>query len=195
MLRFCTSFFFFAIIISLIAGCKLDKPIYPSTNDTTTVKGTGTTGTGTGTTGTGTTGTGTTGTGTGSTGNTPALVDNGSNITYTINGNTTVLNEVAFQVTQPDTTTHPFGSTLIVGGVDISGGFSLAFSGMKPGNYGIDLLFLGNYTGSGGKVSVTTLTTTDGVHGTVIGTFTTNLTDITTSSIVSGVTGTFNIKI
>ena len=186
MLKIYPAFFLYVIIISLLAGCKLDKPIYPSNTDTTSV-----------TVPTGTTGTGTTGTGTGTTGTgaTPTLIDNGSTITYTINGNTTVLSEVAFQVSQPDAITYPTGNTLLVGGTNSSGGFALSFSSIKTGNYGIDLLFLGNYTGSGGKVSVTTLTTTDGYHGTIIGTFTTDLNDITTSAMVKGVTGTFNIKI
>ena len=183
MMKSYLAFFLHIVIISSLAGCKLDTPIYPSNTDTTAVTGT----TGTDTTGT-TTGTGTTGT-------TSGLVDNGSTITYTINGNTTVLNYVAFQVVQPNALTYPSGNTQLIGGIDKSGGFSLTFSSNKTGNYSIDLLFLGNYTGSGGDISITTLTTTDGSHGTIIGTFATTLTDITTKAIVKGVTGTFNIKI
>ncbi|MCR8561762.1 hypothetical protein KXD93_29165 [Mucilaginibacter sp. BJC16-A38] len=153
------------IIIASISGCKLDPPIYPA----------------------GSTSTGTSG----------KLVDNGSTITYTISGTTTTLKLAFFQVIAADPTTSPNGNTQILGGTTQSGGFSLSFSNNKAGTYNIDLLYINGLLGDSGKVTVTELnvTSADGMHGTIKGTFTTDLIDLNTNATTTGITGSFNITI
>jgi hypothetical protein len=154
------------LIIAGLTGCKLDPPIYPA-NSTTTQ--TGTPG--------------------------ETLIKNGSTITYNVNGNITTLTMTAFQVMAADTSTIPDGNTQIMGGTTPEGGFSLSFSNNKAGTYDIDVLYLNSMLGDNGKVTVTQLNTTDGFHGTIKGTFTTDLLNISTGETITGVTGTFDITL
>jgi hypothetical protein len=152
------------LILACFSGCKLDPPIYPS-----------------GITPTGTVNTGTT------------LSNNGSKINYTINGTTTTLTMTAFQVIAADPATVPNGNTQILGGTTPAGGFSLSFGNTQPGTYDIDILYLNGLLGENGKVTVTQLNTTDGLHGTIKGSFFTDLINFTTNETTTGVTGTFDI--
>jgi hypothetical protein len=152
------------LILACFSGCKLDPPIYPS---------------------------GITPTGTDDTGVT--LTNNGSKITYTINGTTATLNMTAFQVIAADPSTVPNGNTQLSGGTTSAGGFSLSFSNTQPGTYDIDILYINGLIGANGKVTVTQLNTTDGLHGTIKGIFTTDLVNFTTGEIIKDVTGTFDI--
>jgi hypothetical protein len=100
-----------------------------------------------------------------------------------------------FQVMAADASTIPDGNTQILGGTTPAGGFSLSFRNNKPGTYDIDILSLNGMLGDNGKVTVTELNTTDGFHGTIKGTFTTDLFNISTGDTITGVTGTFNITL
>lgn len=126
------------------------------------------------------------------------LTDNGSTITYTINGTTTTLKLVAFQVIAASSEI-PNGSTQIIGAATQgTSSFTLFFSGTTAGTYDIDILYLDTaWFGENGKVTATTLnvTSSDGLHGTIKGTFTTDIANILTNETITGVTGTFNITV
>jgi hypothetical protein len=153
------------LIIAGLTGCKLDPPIYPAGSTTTE---TGTTG--------------------------ETLTKNGT-ITYNVKGIESTLTMTAFQVMAADASTIPDGNTQILGGTTPAGGFSLSFSNSKAGTYNIDILYLNGMLGDNGKVTVTQLNTTDGFHGTIKGTFTTDLFNVSTGETITGVTGTFNITL
>jgi hypothetical protein len=118
-------------------------------------------------------------------------------ITYNISGTVTTLKLVGFQVIAASSAV-PKGSTQIIGGTaQATAAFSLFFSGTTAGTYDIDILYINGLFGENGKVIVTELnvTSADGLHGTIKGTFTTDLSDLTTNQTTTGVTGTFNITI
>jgi hypothetical protein len=54
-------------------------------------------------------------------------------------------------------------------------------------------MFIGGLVNNGGTVHITTFDTVDGKTGTIKGTFTTDLSDLESGDVYTGVTGTFEI--
>ncbi|MEB0263099.1 MULTISPECIES: hypothetical protein [unclassified Mucilaginibacter] len=157
-----------------IGGCKVDPVVYPEG----TISTIGKTNTGTGT-----------GTGTGSNN---GGISNGSTITYTVDGKSTTLTTAFFQVINASQL-PPNGSTQIGGGTDAASAFSLSARTTVAGSFDADVIVLGTSFGDG-KVTFTEINTTNnGLKGTVKGTFTGSVTNLT-NQIKKDISGSFSIK-
>lgn len=150
-----------------IGGCKIDAPVYP---EGTVPSAEFLNGNGGGTGG----------------------VSNGSSITYTVDGKTTTLKPAFFQVI-PTSQLPPDGSTQIGGGTDPSTAFSLMAETVVKGTFDAGVIILGSSTGEG-KVTFTEINVgSNGLKGTVKGTFTGKISNFNDQT-EKDISGSFSIK-
>ncbi|QHS55672.1 hypothetical protein GWR56_09020 [Mucilaginibacter sp. 14171R-50] len=167
MIKNFTKAIFSMLLISAIAGCKLDAPVYPEG----TVANEGV-----------------------DDGNNNGNTASGRTITYTIDGKTTTLkSNVVFQVYTADQF-PPDGAVQIGGGTDASNLFTLMAPITGTGTFDISGLAAGTtLIGDAGKVTVTQYNVSGSNKGTIVGTFTGDLVDISNGADKT-VSGSFSIK-
>ncbi|RYU90468.1 hypothetical protein EWM62_07365 [Mucilaginibacter terrigena] len=151
-----------------ISGCKLDAPVYPADTIYTPPAGGG-----------------------GGGGNTASS----RTITYTVDGKSTTLkNNVIFQVYTPEQK-PPDGAIQIAGGASVTELFSLLANITGKGTFNADIIAVGTSLVGDGTVTVTEYSATANSKGTIAGTFTGELIDISgDGETKKTVTGSFSIK-
>ncbi|MCQ6960230.1 hypothetical protein NPE20_19780 [Mucilaginibacter sp. JC4] len=114
----------------------------------------------------------------------------GGNITYVMDGKTTTLKPAVFQVIS-STQLPPNGSTQIAGGTDVQNMFSLGAKTTVVGTFDADMIMVGSLLGEG-TVTFTEINVPGGVKGTVKGTFTGKVSDLSGGG-EKDISGSFNI--
>ena len=156
--------FMVLFIAVAISGCKLDPPIYPEGTVATPGANGGTNGGG--------------------------VVSAGGTITYTMDGKTTTLKPAFFQVI-PVAQLPPDGSIQIAGGNDVQNMFSLGAKTTVAGTFDAEVIMVGSLAGEG-TVTFTEINVPGGVKGTVKGTFTGKVSDLSGGG-EKDISGSFNI--
>jgi hypothetical protein len=114
----------------------------------------------------------------------------GGTITYVLDGKTTTLKPAVFQVIS-SAQLPPNGSTQIAGGTDAMNMFSLGAKTTVAGTFDADLIMVGSLLGEG-TVTFTEINVPGGVKGTVKGTFTGKVSDLSGEG-EKDISGSFNI--
>jgi hypothetical protein len=117
-------------------------------------------------------------------------VTNGSTITYVMDGKTTTLKPAVFQVIS-STQLPPNGNIQIGGGSDPQNMFSLTAETTVAGTFDAGIIMVGSLIGEG-TVTFTEINAPGGLKGTVKGTFTGKVSDLS-DQIEKDISGSFSI--
>jgi hypothetical protein len=118
------------------------------------------------------------------------IVSAGGTITYTMDGKTTTLKPAFFQVIPP-AQLPPDGTIQIAGGTDVLNMFSLGAKTTVAGTFDAEVIMVGSLAGEG-TVTFTEINVPGGVKGTVKGTFTGKVSDLSGEG-EKDISGSFNI--
>jgi hypothetical protein len=117
-------------------------------------------------------------------------ISNGSTVTYIMDGKTTTLKPAFFQVIS-STQLPPNGNTQIGAGSDVQNMFSLTAETTVAGTFDANIIMVGSLIGEG-TVTFTEINAPGGLKGTVKGTFTGKVSDLSGGE-EKDISGSFNI--